>query len=60
MYERLLKAMYEITPRRFEVYPTPDCEIATDAPDGGALYLANLRDSFADLEHEDDFDRKVV
>ena len=55
--ERLLKAMYEIAPRRFEVYPTPDGEIAIDAPngdgqselllcqpEGGALCLANLRD----------------
>ena len=55
--ERLLKAMYEIAPRRFEVYPTPDGEIAIDAPSGdgqsvlllcepkgGALCLANLRD----------------
>ena len=55
--ERLLKAVYEIAPRRFEVYPTPDGEIAIDAPngdgqsvlllcepDGGALCLANLRD----------------
>ena len=55
--ERLLKAMYEIVPRRFEVYPTPDGEIAIDAPNGdgqsvlllcepkgGALCLVNLRD----------------
>ena len=55
--ERLLKAMYEISPRRFEVYPTPDGEIAIDAPngdgqsvlllcepEGGALCLVNLRD----------------
>ena len=55
--ERLLREMYEISPRRFEVYPTPDGEIAIDAPDGngqsalllcessgGALCLANLRD----------------
>ena len=55
--ERLLKAMYEISPRRFEVYPTPDGEITIDAPngdgqsvlllcqpEGGALCLANLRD----------------
>ena len=55
--KRLLKAMYEISPRRFEVYPTPDGEIAIDAPngdglsvlllcepEGGALCLANLRD----------------
>ena len=54
--ERLLKAMYRISPRRFEVYPTPDGEIAIDAPNGngqsvlllckpngGALCLANLR-----------------
>ena len=53
--ERLLMAMYEISPRRFEVYPTPDGEIAIDAPsddgesllllcepEGGALCLANL------------------
>ena len=30
--ERLLKAMYEIYPQRFEVYPTPDAEIAIDVP----------------------------
>lgn len=53
--ERLLKAVYGISPRRFEVYPTPDGEIAIDAPDGqgrsvillcdsegGALCLVNL------------------
>ena len=57
--ERLLKAMYKITPRRFEVYPTPDGEIAIDAPsgdgqsvlllcepNGGALCLANLQDGY--------------
>ncbi len=32
--ERLLRAMYEISPQRFEVYPTPDGEIAIDAPGG--------------------------
>lgn len=55
--ERLLKAMYEISSRHFEVYPTPDGEIAIDAPngdrqsvlllcgpDGGAMCLANLHD----------------
>ncbi|MYE53609.1 MAG: hypothetical protein F4X34_00210 [Chloroflexi bacterium] len=55
--EQLLRAMYQISPRRFEVYPTLDGEIAIDAPDGngqsvlllcesngGALCLANLRD----------------
>ena len=30
--ERLLREMYGISPRRFEVYPTPDGEIAIDAP----------------------------
>ena len=47
--------MYGISPRRFEVYPTPDGEIAIDAPggpgrsilllcdsDGGALCLVNM------------------
>lgn len=48
----LLRRMYEILPRRFEVYPTPDGEIAIDVPgdpdhsalillasDGGAQYF---------------------
>lgn len=52
---RLLQAMYRISPRRFEVYPTPDGEIAIDAPDkpehsvlllcdsaGGGLCLVNV------------------
>lgn len=52
---RLLSAMYRISPRRYEVYPTPDAEIAIDAPgghgrsvlllcesDGGALCLVNM------------------
>ena len=52
--ERLLRSMYEVTPRRFEVYPMPDGEIAIDAPggfgrsvlllcdsDGGALCMVN-------------------
>ena len=50
----LLERLYRIAPRRFEVYPTPDAEIAIDAPgdgcsvvvlcdsDGGALCMANL------------------
>ena len=51
---RLLRAMYDIFPRRFEVYPTPDGEIAIYAPgdpgrsvlllcdsDGGALCMTN-------------------
>ena len=53
--ERLLREMYGISPRRFEVYPTPDGEIAIDAPDGqgrsvillcnsegGALCMVNM------------------
>ena len=52
---RLLLAMYAISPQRFEVYPTPDGEVAIDAPggrgrsvlllcesNGGALCLVNL------------------
>ncbi len=31
---QLLAAMYDAAPRRFEVYPTPDGEIAIDAPSG--------------------------
>ena len=53
--ERLLKELYNISPRYFEVYPTPDGEIAIDAPggynrsvlllcdsQGGALCLVNI------------------
>ena len=43
--ERLLKDMYEIAPRRFEVYPTPDGEIAIDAPDGRGSSIILLCDS---------------
>jgi len=52
---RLIKEMYGISRRRFEVYPTPDGEIAIDAPgghgrsvlllcdsEGGALCLVNM------------------
>ena len=52
---RLLTAMHRISPRRYEVYPTPDGEIALDAPgghgrsvlllcnsEGGALCLVNM------------------
>ena len=52
---RLLLAMYKLAPRRFEIYPTPDGEVAIDAPggrgrsvvllcdsDGGALCLVNM------------------
>lgn len=53
--KRLLREMYEIVPQRFEVYPTPDAEIAIRAlaprrsvillckPEGGAVCLVNLR-----------------
>ncbi len=53
---RLLKEMYRLSRRRFEVYPMPDGEIAIDASDGqgssvlllcdsdgGALCLVNMR-----------------
>lgn len=43
--ERLLKEMYGISPRRFEVYPTPDGEIAIDAPDGQGRSVILLCDS---------------
>ncbi len=52
---RLLLAIYKLSPQRFEVYPTPDGEVAIDAPggcgrsvlllcdsDGGALCLVNM------------------
>ncbi len=52
---RLIRALFEIVPQRFEVYPTPDGEVAIDAPggpgrsvillcdsDGGALCLVNM------------------
>lgn len=54
--KRLLRDLYTISPRRFEVYPMPDGEVAIDAPngrgssvlllcdsDGGALCLVNMK-----------------
>ena len=54
--KRLLREMYAISPRRYEVYPMPDGEVAIDAPDsrgssvlllcdseGGALCLVNMK-----------------
>ena len=53
--KRLLREMYEIVPQRFEVYPTPDAEVAIRAlaprrsvillckPEGGAVCLVNLK-----------------
>lgn len=32
--DRLLRNLYTISPRRYEVYPTRDGEIAIDAPSG--------------------------
>lgn len=43
--DRLVKAMYEISPRRFEVYPTPDGDIAIDAPNGRGSSVILLCDS---------------
>ena len=40
--ERLLR---EMSPRRFEVYPTQDGEIAIDAPDGQGRSIVLLCDS---------------
>ena len=63
---RLLHAMYRISPRRFEVYPTPDGEIAVDAPggpgcsvlllcdpDGGALCLVNMNGAHRRARYSD-------
>lgn len=43
--ERLLREIYWMSPRRFEVYPTPDGEIAIDAPDGQGRSVLLLCDS---------------
>lgn len=43
--DRLLRKMYTISPRRFEVYPTQDGEIAIDAPDGHGRSVLLLCDS---------------
>ena len=42
--DRLLREMYRILPRRFEVYPTPDGEIAIDAPGGHGRSVLLLSD----------------
>lgn len=54
----ILCSMYELSPRRYEIHPTPDGEVAIDAPgglgrsvlflcesDGGALCLVNMNGS---------------
>lgn len=38
--ERLLREMHGISPRRFEVYPTPDGELCDS--EGGALCMVNM------------------
>lgn len=43
--DRLLREMYRISPRRLEVYPTPDGEIAIDAPGGYGRSVLLLCDS---------------
>ena len=42
---RLLLAMYKLSPQRFEVYPTPDGEVAIDAPGGRGRSVLLLCDS---------------
>ena len=42
---RLLHDMYRVSPRRFEVYPTPDGEVAIDAPGGFGRSVLLLCDS---------------
>lgn len=42
---RLLLAIYKIARRRFEVYPTPDGEVAIDAPGGPRRSVLLLCDS---------------
>ena len=62
----ILYAVYELSPRRYEVYPTPDGEVAIDAPggfgrsvlllcesDGGALCLVNMKGSHRRARYSD-------
>lgn len=62
----ILYAVYELSPRRYEVYPTPDGEVAIDAPggfgrsvlllcesDGGALCLVNMNGSHRRARYSD-------
>ena len=63
---RLLHAMYDIFPQRFEVYPTSDGEMAIDArggpgrsvlllcdSDGGALCLVNMKGAHRRARYSD-------
>ena len=62
----ILCSMYELSPRRYEIYPTPDGEVAIDAPggfgrsvlllcesDGGALCLVNVNGSHRRARYSD-------
>ena len=64
--QRMLISMYSISPRRFEVYPTPDGEVAIDTlggfrrsvlllcdSDGGALCLVNINGEFRRARYSD-------
>ena len=42
---RLLLAIYRLSPQRFEIYPTPDGEVAIDAPGGQGRSVLLLCDS---------------
>ena len=63
---RLLPEVYRISPRRYEVYPTPDGEVAIDAPrghgrsvlllcdsEGGALCLVNMNGAHRRAHYSD-------
>ena len=63
---RLLHAMYRLSPRRFEIYPMPDGEIAIDVPggpgrsvlllcnsDGGALCSVNMNGAHRRARYSD-------
>ena len=63
---RVLISMYSISPRRFEVYPTPDGEVAIDMSggfrrsilllcdsDGSALCLVNINGEFRRAHYSD-------
>ena len=42
--ERLLEALYKISPRRFDIYPTPDGEVAIDAHESYGMSVVVLCD----------------
>lgn len=47
--ELLLRRMFTLSDRRYEVYPTPDGEIAIDAPDGQGQSVLVLCSSVGDV-----------